>query len=124
MDAEVRRLDSMGQKSILMKAMKLFVEHDKETESHTNCIEVSSYQLIFRPRPSVPFLFSKSLNQIIIIIIITIIIIIITRGNQSPSLCQVGSEFDFDLVTQILLSESEPCPAKPGFSLVKVVRKP
>ena len=42
MDAEVKRLDSMGQASILMKASKLFVEVDNETESHTNCIEVTT----------------------------------------------------------------------------------
>ena len=42
MDAEVRRLDSMGQKSIIMKTMKLFVEHDTEAESYTNCIEVEN----------------------------------------------------------------------------------
>ena len=40
MDEEVARLDSMGQKSILMKATKLFVEHDTETETFMNCIEV------------------------------------------------------------------------------------
>lgn len=42
MDAEVRRLDSMGQKSIIMKTMKLFVERDAEAESYTNCIEVEN----------------------------------------------------------------------------------
>jgi hypothetical protein len=41
MDAEVQRLSSMGQKSIIMKTMKLFVEHDTEAETFTNCIEDS-----------------------------------------------------------------------------------
>lgn len=34
---------------------------------------------------------------------------------------QVASDFDFDQVTQILLSDPEECPVKEGFSLVKVV---
>lgn len=72
MSEEVARLDAEGQKIQLMKTLKLFVEHDTEIETYTNCIEV-------------------------------------------------GSDFDFNQVTQLLLSTPEECPVKPGFSLVKVV---
>ena len=95
MDAEVRRLDSMGQKSIVMKTMKLFVEHDTEADSYTNCVEVSAAQPTRTGEPR-------------------------TRLTTDRC-CQVEGDFDFDEITQILLSDSEPCPAKPGFSLVKVV---
>lgn len=72
MDEEVKRLRDMGQKSTVMKVTKLYVEHDHETETFVNCIDVDT-------------------------------------------------SFDFDEISQILLSDTEACPKKEGFGFVKVV---
>lgn len=40
MSEEVQRLDALGQRVEIMKTLRLFVEHDRATETYTNCIEV------------------------------------------------------------------------------------